>query len=449
MTETRGAVGLPISGGWLRMETNPKLNGAQAARTYREIRVNEPAAAAFMNACLSLLRTDVQVVAGGSTDGDKEAAAWLEASLGQMRQPLPAVLRQMYSFLWAGWDIHEVATRRDDEGRVAWADLQIRRQETLERWIYDEADGGQVVGMVQRPAPDYRVRQLAASNYVHVTSDETEGSPEGLSLYRGIYRPWRIVSNLEVLLGISLERFGTGVPVFELGEGVTLSTDDEDTLQAAISGLRQNEEAGVITPAGVTFRFASSPGLNAGDYLETIRYLRLVMLSTMLADFLGLGTQSGGGAYALGQDKSELFLLALNTYQDRVTEALNRQAVRRLFRYRANEFRGMTAPPTLSLPAVKRYDLNSLGTFMTVLNGLGGLTLSPDDEAHLRRISDLMDKDVPTILKERAEAEAAEPAMPTGLPGEPTPQQPTEQPEAAQDSDPEDDEAATPQQGGA
>lgn len=434
-----GAVGLPISGGWLRMEKNPKLNGAEAARTYRDIRVSEPAAAAFMNAALSLLRTDLQVTPGGSSDGDKEAAAWLETSLGQMAQPLPVILRQCYSFLWAGWDIHETEYRRDDAGRVAWASLHLRRQETLSRWLYDDA-GGQVQGLVQRPAPDYRERLIPSTRYIHVTSDETEGSPEGLSLYRGIYRPWRIVSNLEMLMGIALERFGTGVPVFELGEGVSLSAADETVLQDAIAALRQNEEAGVITPAGVTFKFASSPGLSASDYLEVIRYLRLVMLSTMLADFLGLGTQSGGGAYALGQDKSELFLLALNTYQDRVTEALNRQGVRPLFRYRANQFPGMTAPPLLSLPSVKRYDLTSLGTFMNVLNSLGGLTLSAEDEAHLRRISDLIDKDVPTILRERAEAEErAREAQDARPQGEPPPMAEEDATPAGGDDDPRDD----------
>jgi hypothetical protein len=432
-----GAVGLPISGGWLRMDRNPKLNGAEAARTYREIRVSEPAASAFMNAALSLLRTDLQVVPGGSKDGDKKAAEWLQQSLDGMRQPVATALRQMYSFLWAGWDVHEPVYRRDDAGRVAWADIQIRRQETLSRWLYDDADGGQVTGFVQRPAPDYRERPIPAERYIHLVSDETEGSPEGLSLYRGIYRSWRIVSNLEVLLGIALERFGTGVPVFEVGEGVTMDAADELILQDAIASLRQNEEAGVITPAGVTFRFASSPGLAAGDYLETIRYLRLVMLSTMLADFLGLGTQSGGGAYALGQDKSELFLLALNTYQDRATEALNRQGVRRLFRYPANRFPGMTAPPRLELPAVRRYDLNALGTFMTVLNNLGLITPSPADEAHLRRISDLLDKDEATILKERAEVQAMMPPPPPGEPEMPEPHE--EMPEPQQTDNPQDD----------
>lgn len=427
-----GAVGLPISGGRLHLGPNQRLNGPEAIRVYRQMRVDEPACAAFTNAALSLLRTDLSVQPGGPSRGDAEAAAWLEVGLGQMRQGMATILRQMYSLVYLGWSIHELQYRRDDAGRVAWADIGLRRQETLHRWVYDDADGGQIVGFEQRPPPRYDLAAIPLSQAVHIVSDDADASPEGLSVYRGIYRPWRITANLEMLMGIALERFGTGVPVFEIGAGVQLSDADEETLQDAITALRQNEEAGVITPEGVSFRFAESPGLRASDYLETIRYLRVVMLAAMGADFIALGTQAAGGAYALGQDKSELFLLALNTVQDRVVEALNRQAVRQLFRYPANRFPGMTAPPVLSLPAVKRYDLAALGSLIALLDRVGGLTLSPADEAWIRRISDLMDKDEATIVAERKEAAATTPELETPAPA----------PEAAADAARPDDDPA-------
>jgi hypothetical protein len=37
----------------------------------------------------------------------------------------------------------------------------------------------------------------------------------------------------------------------------------------------------------------------------------------------------------------------------------------------------MTAPPRLSLPAVKRYDLTQIGALMELLHRIGGLTMSP------------------------------------------------------------------------
>lgn len=415
-----GSVGLPLHSGYLRVDPNYKLNGAEAVRIYRQMRLEEPACSAFVNATMHLLRTDYSVEPGGPKRADTKATQFVEAALRGMETPLPTVLRQMYSIVWAGWSWHEQGWRKGAGGRIVPSGLYLRRQETLERWLTDPADAGLIVGMEQRPPPDYRLRQIPLARSVHVVADDTEGSPEGLSSLRGMYRPWFIVRNLEALLGIALERFGTGIPVFEVDAAVAarLSATDEQTIQEAIKALRQNEEAGVITPPGVKFRFAESPGLTATDYLDTIQYMRIVGLSTVLADFIALGTQRSGGAYALSQDKSELFLMTLNTYQDRVLDALNRQLVARLLAWPANRIAGMTAPPRVTLPPVKRYDLEKLGRFVELLNRLGAFTLTEEDEAHFRRISDVLDK-TPEQIKEakaKKEEEARKRAEAAGLP---------------------------------
>jgi hypothetical protein len=417
-------VGLPLFAGYLRLDPNHKLNGAEAIRIYRQMRYDEPSASAFINAGMHLLRTDYSVEPGGPKRADKKAAALLTRALQGMETPFERVLRQMYAIMWAGWSLHELGWTKDADGHIVFKGMYLRRQETLQRWLTDPDDAGTVLGMEQRPPPDYRLRQIPFSRAVHVTADDTEGSPEGLSSLRGMYRPWYIVRNLEMLLGIALERFGTGIPVFEVDKELKagLTAQDQATLEAAVAGLRQNEEAGIILPAGVSFRFAESPGLRADDYLSTIQYMRIVGLSTVLADFIALGTQNGGGgAFALSKDKSELFLMTLNTYQDRVLDALNRQAVARLLAWPANDMGTLTGPPRIVLPPVKRYELDKLGDFVGLLNSLGAWTGTPSDEAHFRKISDLLDKSAEQIKEERERAaeEARERAEAMGLPAAP------------------------------
>jgi hypothetical protein len=144
----------------------------------------------------------------------------------------------------------------------------LRRQESIERWM-TLPDSGVVTGLVQRPAPDYRIRLIPIERAIHVVADDSEGSPEGMSALRGMYRHAYMVRNLEMLLGIALERFGTGLPLFEVDESVRtrLDASDEALLQDAISALRQNEYAGGVLPPGVRFRFANSPGLDAMTYV--------------------------------------------------------------------------------------------------------------------------------------------------------------------------------------
>lgn len=398
-----GAVGLPLFSGKLSLDPNRHLRGTRAVKEFRELAYDEPAASAFLYAANTLLRTDLGVESAGSTDADKMAAEFLEQCIGDMRDAQATYLRQMYSMLWAGWDVHEIVYKRRggtlsryDDGRVGWAHFGLRRQETLDRWGTDNA--GQISEFVQRPEPDFQLRTIPISKCVHLVADDSEGSPEGRSAIRGMWRQAYFVRNLELLMGISYERFGSGLPVFELQPGAPDITPEQRTdLEEQAGALRQNEEAYIITPPAIKFRFEPSPGLAAESYLAAIQRMRAWMLATVLAEFIALGMGDQGGTQALGGSKIRLFLLALNGYQQRLVDALNRQAVVRLFRY--NDFGRLTDLPRLTLPAIREYDLNSLGTFVKLLYDIGALHPTPADEAMFRKIADLMDVD-PKVLEE-------------------------------------------------
>lgn len=402
-----GAVGLPLFAGKLALDYNKNLRGAQAVRVYREMLYDEPAATALFAACQHLLRTDVQVQPGGPTDADKRAAELVEDALGDLRGGLAATIRQMYSMIWAGWDVHEVVYRRRPDGAVGWGAWALRRQDSLDSWGYDDATG-EVRTFVQRPAPSFQLRTIPLRKCVHLVADDSEGSPEGRSMLRGMYRQWFFCKNVELLLGISLERFGTGIAVFEQEDGPAIQQDSPDleVFEDVFASLRQNENAGIVVPKGWKFRFAPSPGLDAGVYLQAIQRFRTYMLQSALADFIMLGTD--GGAYSLGKDKTELFLLALNGMQERLLSALNRQAVPRLLAYNP-QLGALTAPPTLTIPAVKRYDLEKIGGFAETLARVGALHVTPEDEAFFRRVGDLVDVD-PAELEELFSPQAGAPA---------------------------------------
>jgi hypothetical protein len=361
---------------------------------------NEPAASAFLAACTTLLRVDLQVEAAGTTDPDKRAAEFVETCLDDMREDKSTYLRQMYSMIWAGFDIHEIVYKRRTQGkytdgRVGWAHWGLRRQETLDKWGMDAA--GRPTSFIQRPPPDYVIRELPLTKCIHIVADDMEGSPEGKSALRGMYRPWHFIKNLELLWGISLERFGTGIPIFEVQEGVPTLTDAQTaTLADIAAALRQNEEAFVITPAGIRFRFEPSPGLNADSYRTAILFFRTWALSTALGEFITLGT-GDTGSFALGTAKIDLFLKALTGYQDRLCNALNRQLVTRLFRY--NDFGTLTDFPRVTLPAVREYDLAGLASFAEILQRIGIFHPTPADEGLMRKISDLPDIDDKTLAK--------------------------------------------------
>lgn len=424
MARTRaeiGRPGLPLFNGYLTsFDPNKRLVGREKIRIFREMAYDEPAAVAFLAACRHLLRTDLQVVPGGQTEPDARAAAFLEECLDDMRDAPATGIRQLYSAIWAGYSLHELVYKRRTpglskypDGRVGWVSWALRRQESQEKWETDA--NARPIAWTQRPAPDFVLRTIPLPKAVHLVIDDSEGSPEGVSMLRGMYKQWFFCKNVEILLGISLERFGTGIPVLEQAtdNAAQLAPDSDEfaLVEASMAALRQNEEAYVIVPRGWRFRFEPSPGLDAAQFLAAIQRYRLYMLQSVLSDFIMLGAE--GGAYALGKDKSELFLLALNGIQERLLSALNHQAVARLLRYNADSFGGpLTAPPTLALPAIRKYDLQQLGAFAQVLANIGAFHPTPEDEAMFRKISDLPDIDMERLTELHATPEPPEPADP-------------------------------------
>lgn len=395
-----GRPGLPIFSGRISLDKNPRLRWPAAGKIYRDMLDNEPAAAALWTAARTLLRTDVQVDARGNT----QAGELVESALGDMRDSLETKLKQMTSAMFYGFDIHEIVYKRRADGLVGWADWGIRRQETLERWESDKK--GRLTAFVQRPAPTYQVLTIPLKKCIHTIADDSDGSPEGRGALRPMYRYWYMVTQFELLAGIGLER-GVGFPVFQRTDTqppVQLTETQEDSLAEQAAAIRQNEQAYVLLPPGITFRFEPMPGVEAGSYLAFIQNFRIWMLSTSLAEFIALGT-GDTGSFALGKSKIDLFLKALTGFQDKLCDTINRQAIPALMRY--NGWGDMEEYPKVSLPAVREYDLNMLGGFAEVLNNIGAFHATPEDEMWFRKISDLVDvplEDIEACFEEDEEA---------------------------------------------
>lgn len=413
-----GAPGLPLFSGRLSLEANTRLRWPQAGRIYRDMLDNEVTLAALRMAVQTLLRSDIQVKPGGETEADKRAAGHLEQCLGTMDHNLGTYLRQMAGGYFYGFSFLEQVHRRNPDGTVGWRTWGLRRQETLHRWETDK--NGQISAFTQRPAPDYGLRTIPLTKALHFVADDSEGSPEGRGVCRGMYRYWFFKQNIEILFGIALERFGTGMPVFErIDNTVVLTATQENEIAAIAASIRQNEEAYALLPWGLKFRFEPSPGLDAANYLSTIQAYSTWMLAAALAEFIALGTGQTG-SFALGESKIELFLKAMTGLQDALCEVINRQAIPRLMAY--NNFGALTAMPTVSLPAVRNYDLEKLGNFAQVLSGIGAFHPTPQDEQWFRAISDLADMSIEELedlheedeIKEKEEAKRAAEALATG-----------------------------------
>ncbi len=89
-------------------------------------------------------------------------------------------LSEALSFLWTGWDLHEVIFKRREDGTVGWRKFAFRAQDTVDRWEFD--DKGVATDFWQVAPPSYKAVKIPLSRCLHLRLTTEKGNPEGEAL---------------------------------------------------------------------------------------------------------------------------------------------------------------------------------------------------------------------------------------------------------------------------
>lgn len=384
-TEEKGASGLNAFYGHLSEAYIKTLEWPDAYSTYDEMRRRDPTLRSILNA-IKLLARQAEWKAEGATDqgADQEAADFLDSNLVDMSHTVEDFIDDVFTFLPFGWSDFEIVYKRRmggdgsqfDDGKIGWRKFAFRRQSSFSRWEFDDTGGFN--GWWQIPAPDYREIYLPPEKLVHFVAERDGQNPEGMCLFESAYEPYHFVTNLQIINGIGWQRAFVGLPVFELEEQPT--SDDLAQIKAVGEGLVVDAKQYVSLPPKVKFHLESTANTGAATLLDTIRAYRIWMTMTVMADFMFLGS-SDTGSWALGSDKSELFIMAVNGLLDKIAAIWNKFGVRRLFNY--NEFAGVSEIPQITHTQVRKPNLPQLGQF---INAIGQyIPLQDEDNAWVRQ----------------------------------------------------------------
>jgi len=417
-----GDSGLKRAGGIIQEEWLPELRGAQGRRVIRQMTDQDPIIGGILFAIEMLLRrTTWQIQPASDTPDDVAASAFVAEAFANLRPAWRATLPELLSFLPWGWAVMEIIYARDAAGRTVWASWEIRAQDTLDRWEFDEA--GAPVAMIQAVPNTTRVARIPLSKAIHVTTTSRKGNPEGRPLLRNAYRSWYFKGRIENIEGVGIERDLAGLPVAfvppELLAG-TLTPEDQGVYNAIVeivTNIRRDEQEGVVWPLAYDangnktydLQLLSTGGSRQFDTGAIIARYGAQIAMSVLADFLMLGHEQTG-SFALSADKTELFTVALGAWLDSISSALETQACIPLL-----ALNGMPGAVRVEHGSIERADLGVLGAYLASLVGAGA-TLFPNDGllAHLLREAGL-----PTDEAALAAAREAAPApmpTPTGAP---------------------------------
>ena len=402
-----GRVGAKRFSGVFYEEFVPELRGIRGIEVYKEMSENDDVIGAILFAIEMLMRQcDFNVEPGGKTAKDKEAAEFVKQCMHDMQFTWTDTISEIISFLTYGWSYHEIVYKyrrgrnknqglssKYNDGLIGWKKLPIRAQETFFEWRYDE-ESDELLGMVQTPPPYYPTLFIPIEKALHFTTKSRKGNPEGKSILRNVYRDWYFKKRIQEIEGIGIERDLAGFPVITGPEGQDLWEDDEDmkkmlmAAESIVTSIRRDSREGLVLPFGWTLQLLSTGSRRQFDTNQIIERYDKRIATAVLADFVLLGQQSVG-SFALADNKTQLFSLAIGTYLDIICEVFNNQAIPRLIDINGDHFKGITEYPKMTHGDIEAPDIEKLSNF--VANMVGNGIIAPDEELenHMRRAAGL------------------------------------------------------------
>lgn len=400
-TSELGRTGLEEYSGHIYEEFLPQLQGIRGVRTYKEMASNDPVINSILFAIEMLIRqVDWKVEPAGTNKAEIEAADFLESCMNDMSMTWQDTISEILSMLTFGWSYHEVVYKRRlgyrdnpdeasnfNDGRLGWAKMPIRAQETLYEWRYD--DNGRLLGMAQQPPPYFKILNIPLKKSLLFRTKVRKGNPEGRSILRGAYRAWYFKKNIETIEGIGIERDLAGLPMAwvppELLEP-SASADQKailNEIKNIVRNVRRDEQEGIVFPLVYDddgnklyeFSLLSAGGKRQFDTDKVIQRYDSRIAMTVLADFILLGHEKVG-SFALSSDKTNLFGVALGAWLDSIAEVFNRNAVPILFKLNGL---GTENLPKIIHGDIESVPLDELGNYIQKLAN-AGFPLFPNKE---------------------------------------------------------------------
>lgn len=457
-----GRIGQRRYNGIFYEEFLPELRGAKGAEVYTEMTDNDSTIGAIMFSIENLMRhCDFNVEPGGNKAEDKKAAQFIEECMNDMSMSWTDTLSEIISYITYGWSMHEIVYKRRmgkkpgqdsskyDDGLIGWRNLPIRAQETLFEWKYKD-NSDELTGMEQWFVTDTDMIHVVIpiEKLLHFVTKSRKNNPEGRSVLRTAYRDWYFKKRIQEIEGIGIERDLAGYPSLQAPEGYEELWNPENeemvqylaNAQRIVSNIRRDVSEGMVLPPGWKLELLSTGSRRQFDTNQIIERYNKSIATSVLTDFVLLGHESVG-SFALADNKTKMFALAVGTYLDIICEVFNNQAIPRLIDANGDHFKGITDYPKMKHGDIEDANLEKIGAFIQQMVGVGALTPDDDLEDHVRQIANLPERKVSIPYEERKGESGQEPELnPDGTPKAQPSEESKKEKKKEQDADDKQDE---------
>lgn len=407
-----GVAGTLVYGGYIDdQETNPELCGQTRYRTYSEMLNDIPILNAGVRFFINLLaRAQWHFVPADDSKEAEEIADLIEDILMNMETPWHRVIRRAAMYRFYGFSVQEWTSMVREDGVVGFYDIAPRAQRTIIKFQTDHR--GHVYGFVQESPFTHDEIGIPRWKCMYAVDDSLNDSPEGLGLFRGLYRPAKMLKEyhkleyhgfLTDLRGIPIAR----VPLQRMAEMVAAGTMTEAEKDAALQPIfdfiqnhRRSPQLGMVvdsltysaggdnqTPSGNKqwdIELVKGSSQSHQDLARAITRLQMEIARLLGVESVLLG-DSGNGSHALSQDKSLNFGLLIDSTARELREVVKRDLLRPLFDMNGWDKKYM---PTITTDAIQHRDVETITRALAQI-ATAGAVLAPDDPA-VDEIRDLL-----------------------------------------------------------
>lgn len=330
-----GSSGTELNAGYFAEEYLVKLRGRSGARIWDEMRRSESQVAMLLSAVMNPIKSGSWEfeAASGIADGEKhkELVEFCAKEMIDWETHLHEALTMLiygYSLFEV---IHNVVFNHPKFGTFnGLKGLAFRSQKTIERWYADRSTGNLekveqwVTGDLNPNDATQKIIMLAEFLLVFTLQKEGDNY-EGISALRPMYGPYFRKNLYLRIAAIGLEKNAIGTPLGTTPKG-KLSAEDEAAFKTVLENFTAHEAAYLIKPEGWNIELLKSD-FDAAAVKEMILLENTEMINSLVANFLALGTNGGGGAFALGSDLSDFFLTGIQNYANIIAGVWNRKLI--------------------------------------------------------------------------------------------------------------------------
>lgn len=378
-----GKTGLSEFNGIITEDFYRELRGQEGYKRYDEMRLNSPVVGGLLLAVeQSIRRVRWQFVSNAGENDPR--LVLLNDALAAMSHSMNDHVTEALTMLPFGFSLFEIVYQRVG-GALLWRKFAIRGQNTIYRWLLD--DNGGLAGVVQQSQANYRPITIPIERLILYRTRVEKGNPEGRSILRTAWTSYYYCKHIQQIEATGIERDLAGLPWIKLPPGAdTSGSEDGDTdyglAMQLVRRIRNDEQAGIVTPAEWDFSLVSTGGARQFNTNEIIQRYESRILMSALAQFLILG-QNSIGTQALSRDQSNFFTMSVNATADNIAETFSKYAIPRLLRLNGYDPTGVR----LEHSPAGDPDLPGLAD---VFQKIGDkITWLPTDEVWLRQLLNL------------------------------------------------------------